>query len=342
MRPISRSPSPGSLAYAALPYPAFPRQRNPWHRARDPSRLKAPFLKSIRLLPERVRDPAIHPFNVPALNTSDFQIDFTHPVTILVGPNGSGKSTIIEANAALCDFALLGGNRKHAIGDQEPNPLADALRPSWLPKITTGLFTRADGFAGFIAQIDELARYDPRCLDMFDGRSGTERSHGEGYLEIFRNRISGRGIYIFDEPEAALSPARQMEFLRIMRAAADRGDAQFVIATHAPLLMAYAGSNGPASDAAGDHRAGVSADRPFHRHPGILSRSRRVHGDAVRRLRRPCPVRGAAICRVDQTVAISGGALAACANVVRQSARPAVPLKVCAPGKPQVRTPNGA
>jgi len=114
-------------------------------------------------------------------------------VTILVGPNGSGKSTIIEAIAALCGFAVLDGNRNHAIGDQGPNPLADALRPGWLPKITTGFSTCAEGFAGFIIQIDELSRYDQRCLDMFVGRSGAERSHGEGYLEIFRSRISGRG-----------------------------------------------------------------------------------------------------------------------------------------------------
>ena len=96
--------------------------------------------------------------------------------------------------------------------------------------------------SGFIAQIDELAKEDRRFHTMFGGRSGAARSHGEGYLEVFRRRIEGRGVYLFDEPEAALSPTRQIEFLQIVRATEQCCDAQFVIATHSPMLMAYPGA----------------------------------------------------------------------------------------------------
>jgi predicted ATPase len=216
-------------------------------RRTHPSTLKAPFLKSVELLPERVATPDAHPFNLPALTWPDFRIDFSERITIIAGPNGSGKSTIIEALAALCGFARHGGNRDFALGDQGPNPLAEALRPAWLPRVTTGFFTRAEGFAAFVTQVDDLIndRENPHrlgFLNVFGGRAGTERSHGEGYLELFRKRLAGRGIYIFDEPEAALSPAHQLEFLRIVHDAERRGDAQFIIATHAPMLMAYPGA----------------------------------------------------------------------------------------------------
>ena len=100
----------------------------------------------------------------------------------------------------------------------------------------------AEGFAGFIAQIDALAEEHPEFHEVFGGRSGATRSHGEGHLDVFRRRIDGRGIYLFDEPEAALSPSRQIEFLQIVHAAERRGDAQFIIATHSPMLMAYPGA----------------------------------------------------------------------------------------------------
>ncbi len=209
---------------------------------RDQGAFSAPYLKSIELLASRVEDAGAHPFNLPALTCPDFRIDFTAPVTVLVGPNGSGKSTVIEAIAALCGFARNGGDRSYAIGDQGRNPLAEALRAAWLPKVTTGFFTRAEGFSAFIGQVDDLARDEPAFRSVFGGRCGAERSHGEGYLELFRTRLSRRGVYIFDEPEAALSPVRQIEFLRIVRSAELRGDAQFIIATHSPLLMAYPGA----------------------------------------------------------------------------------------------------
>jgi predicted ATPase len=216
-------------------------------RQRRQSAFKAPFLRSIKLRPELVADASTHPFDIRALTYPDFRLDFSNAVTILVGSNGSGKSTIVEAIAALCGFARFGGNRNFAIGDQGENKLADALRATWLPKITTGFFTRAEGFAGFVGQVDQLiAEADPISqglfLQIFGGRSGSEQSHGEGYLELFRRRLAGRGIYIFDEPEAALSAARQVEFLRIVRTAEQRGDAQFIISTHSPMLMAYPGA----------------------------------------------------------------------------------------------------
>ena len=214
---------------------------------RPSSTLKAPFLRSVELVADRVADPHAHPFNLPVLTFPEFRLDFSDRVTVIAGPNGSGKSTIIEALAALCGFPRHGGNQNLAVGDQGPNPLADALRPAWLPRVNTGFFTRAEGFAAFVKQVDDLLADEDNphrlgFLEIFGGRPGSERSHGEGYLELFRKRLAGRGVYIFDEPEAALSPARQLEFLRIVRDAERRGDAQFIIATHSPMLMAYPGA----------------------------------------------------------------------------------------------------
>ena len=106
-------------------------------RRAQPSLFKSPFLKSVEFLSERVATPDAHPFNLPALTYRGFRIDFTARVTVIAGPNGSGKSTIIDALAALCGFARHGGNRDFATGDQGPNQLADALRPAWLPRVTT-------------------------------------------------------------------------------------------------------------------------------------------------------------------------------------------------------------
>ena len=117
-------------------------------RNSSPSRLPAPYLKSIRLDPAKPVDTKAHPFSLPCLTAEPFRMDFTHPVTILVGPNGSGKSTILEAIAALCGFGLNGGGRNFNVGSglnaEKNSALAAHLKAAWLPKVTSGYFVRSE------------------------------------------------------------------------------------------------------------------------------------------------------------------------------------------------------
>lgn len=166
------------------------------------------------------------------------ELEFERPVTIIVGENGTGKSTLLEGVAAQCGFNLSGGNRNHLYdGAHNESPLSGALRLSWLPKVTTGFFMRAESFFNFGRYIDEVG-----ATDAYGGKSLLAQSHGESFLALFENKFGGRGIYILDEPEAALSPQRQLEFLKIIRELELEGQSQFLIATHSPLLMAYPGA----------------------------------------------------------------------------------------------------
>lgn len=201
--------------------------------------LASPFLKRIAVLPEKA-DESGFPFNtLPFLRKGDFSLDLTAPITILVGENGSGKSTLVEAVAAAAGFPALGGSQDHRPGsDGADNALAKALRLSWLPKISNGFFFRAESFFGLASYIDEVAD-----LGNYGGRHMHRQSHGESFLALFDNRLGAnqRALYLMDEPEVALSPTRQLAFLRILRDWQRSGRVQAIIATHSPILMSLPG-----------------------------------------------------------------------------------------------------
>ena len=183
------------------------------------------------MLPEKV-DPNRHPFNIEALRELDLELRSS--VTFFVGENGSGKSTLLEAVAKCCGFNLQGGGRDHqGSAEQDVDDLAGALRLSWLPKATDGFFMRAESFFNFATYIDQVS-----TLQRYGGRRLNEQSHGESFLALFVNRFD-RGIYILDEPEAALSPQRQLAFLKVIHDLEASGQAQFLIASHSPILLAY-------------------------------------------------------------------------------------------------------
>jgi predicted ATPase len=115
--------------------------------------------------------------------------------------------------------------------------LSKVLRASWLPKITNGWFFRAESFFSVARYLDETAREDGAI-----GPDFLSHSHGEGFLRFFEERCQRQGIFIFDEPESALSPARQIEFLKLMRRMDQIGHCQIIMATHSPMLMAYPGA----------------------------------------------------------------------------------------------------
>src|ERR1700716_632813 len=198
-------------------------------------KMPAPYLRRIWLEPSRITNREAHPFCLPLLR-DDFELSFDRAITIIVGENGTGKSTLLEGIAVLAGYDEAGGRKGYMPVDHSlaievtGGELSTALRASWLPKITNGWFFRAESFFS-------VARY----LDQVGSRSADflSYSHGEGFLRFFQERCQRQGIFIFDEPESALSPARQMEFLKLLRRMEDSRICQIIMATHSPMLMAY-------------------------------------------------------------------------------------------------------
>jgi predicted ATPase len=194
-----------------------------------------PFLRRVTLLPDKA-EPSRYPWNVRAFSHG-VDLELRSNVTFFVGENGSGKSTLLEAIAECCGFNPEGGNRDHhfaTFGDR--SALAGALRLAWLPKVTEGFFLRAESFYNFATYIEQVSNLLP-----YGGKSLHEQSHGESFLSLFVNRFE-QGIYLLDEPEAALSPQRQLSFLKIIHDLAEPNQAQFLISTHSPIILSYPGA----------------------------------------------------------------------------------------------------
>lgn len=185
------------------------------------------------------------PYDLPALQGLG-RVRLSGAVTFFVGENGSGKSTLLEGIAASAGFNAEGGSRSNVFSTtQVEASLENHLRLSWLPKATRGFFLRAESFFNFASYIDDVAREDGADVyDAYGGRSLHLQSHGESFLNLFTQRLRGKNpaLYLLDEPEAALSPARQLALLRILFDHEQRGLSQFIIATHSPILLAYPGA----------------------------------------------------------------------------------------------------
>jgi len=177
--------------------------------------------------------------DVPAMRDFD-GIEFKTPVTFFVGENGSGKSTIIEALAVAAGFNQEGGSKNFRFEtvrreDEAEQPLFFHLtRSSRYP--SDGYFLRAESFFNVATEIDRLG-----VTRGYGGVSLHEQSHGEAFLALLLNRFLGDGLYILDEPEAALSPMRQLTLLARIHELVHLGS-QFLIATHSPIVMAYPGA----------------------------------------------------------------------------------------------------
>ena len=171
-------------------------------------------------------------------------LPLTGPVTFLVGENGTGKSTLLEAIAVAAGFNAEGGSRNFQFStahtESELYQYLTLIKGGY-PR--DGYFLRAESFYNAASYLDELEQ-TPGCggvLDSYGGVSLHRQSHGESFLSLITNRFGGEGLYLLDEPEAALSPSRQLSLLVALHELTAR-HSQFLIATHSPILMAYPGA----------------------------------------------------------------------------------------------------
>ncbi|WP_135610888.1 AAA family ATPase [Methanococcoides sp. AM1] len=196
------------------------------------------FLRTISLRDSEDVDKSTYPFTIPVIRNFR-ELELTGNVTFFVGENGSGKSTMLEAIAHQAGFNTAGGSRNNLYEvHRSTSVFGEHLRFSWMPKVSEGFFLRSETFYDFASHIDELQKVDGRAYDAYGGKSLHEQSHGESFLSLFNNRFRN-GLYLLDEPEAALSPLRQLSLLKIIHDMESSGRAQFIIATHSPILMGY-------------------------------------------------------------------------------------------------------
>jgi len=210
-----------------------------------PKRSK-PYLLHAAMRPGVEIDYDAYPFNIPAVRELG-NIDFHPNVTFFVGENGSGKSTVLEAIAVALGFGPEGGTKNVQFRTAESvSPLHDALRVArGVPKPADGYFLRAESFFNVATYMDEVG-----YLDGYGGKSLHARSHGESFMAVLLHKFKGNGIYLLDEPEAALSPSRQLAALSAIHQLVD-DSSQFVIATHSPILLSYPNSKIIQFDGAG-------------------------------------------------------------------------------------------
>lgn len=191
-------------------------------------------------MPEQHEDSSNYPLNLP-LFQNDFSLNITAPILIISGENGSGKSTLLESIASHCGFNLSGGSRNHVYEEtNDVKKLAQTLRFSWKPKVTKGFFMRAESFYNFANYLEKEATIAGEIMHApYGGKSLHEQSHGEAFLSLFNNQFNSKGIYVLDEPEAALSPMRQLSLLSILKDMELSGVSQVIMSTHSPILMSY-------------------------------------------------------------------------------------------------------
>lgn len=202
------------------------------------------YLRSIELYREKIDSFSNYPFCLPAIRNL-FNLKFHPKVTFIVGENGTGKSTILEGIAVAYGFNPEGGTKNFNFSSRETHSdLYKYLKLiKGIKKPNDGFFLRAESFYNLATNIEELDEdgMGPKIIDSYGGRSLHAQSHGESFFAAFMNRFSGNGLYILDEPEAALSPSRQMSMISRLHDLVQQGS-QFIIATHSPIIMSYPNS----------------------------------------------------------------------------------------------------
>ncbi|WP_254602997.1 AAA family ATPase [Sphingomonas bacterium] len=198
-----------------------------------------PYLKRVWLDENAVLNLAAYPYCLPLFKRGSFELVFDRPVTIIAGENGVGKSTLLEGIAVLAGFDESGGGPGYRAVDNSRatetggGELAQSLKASWLPKVGRGWFLRAESFFAVARYLDEAGS---------DTADFLSHSHGEGFIRFFEERCTQPGIFIFDEPESALSPNRQFDFLKLLHRMELGNQSQVLIVTHSPIIMGHPGA----------------------------------------------------------------------------------------------------
>ena len=205
-----------------------------------------PFLVEVTLRRDKISSWEEYPFNLPVVRNLH-KLCFARGVTFVVGENGTGKSTLLEAVAVGLGFNPEGGSRNFRFSTRASHSqLSQYLVLSRSARrLRDGFFFRAESYFNVATQIESLDRAAEEAggrgvpiINAYGGRSLHEQSHGESFLALFGNRLGGDALYIVDEPEAALSPTRQLSLLAMLHELVKKGT-QFIVATHSPILMAY-------------------------------------------------------------------------------------------------------
>ncbi|SHH61311.1 AAA family ATPase [Desulfosporosinus lacus] len=206
------------------------------------SRRSDQFIRSIELSRDTVPSFTEYPFNLAAIKNLE-SLSFHPQVTFIVGENGSGKSTVLESIAVAYGFNAEGGTKNFNFSSRATHSHLNRYIKliKGLRKPEDGFFLRAESFYNLATNIDKLdsePSFGPPLIDSYGGQSLHEQSHGESFFAVFQNKFRGKGLYILDEPEAALSPSRQMSMIVRIHELVQQGS-QFIIATHSPIIMAY-------------------------------------------------------------------------------------------------------
>lgn len=197
------------------------------------------YINYFEIVKEHITDKEVYPFSIPAIRR--LRKVALHPnVTFVIGENGSGKSTLLEALAVQYGFNAEGGSRNFSFATKKTHSsLSDVLRIGRGGiKPRDGFFLRAESFYNAASYVDDLETEKPGLLRQYGNKSLHHQSHGESFFSLFMHRFHGQGLYILDEPEAALSPQRQLAFLVRLHELVQAGS-QLVIATHSPIILAY-------------------------------------------------------------------------------------------------------
>ena len=204
-----------------------------------------PYIGAVKLTGGLARDSYLTELPMVQYLMRNRQLELTRPVTFFVGENGAGKSTLLEAIAVAYGFNPEGGTKNFNFSTEDSHSeLWQALTLVKRGYASDGFFLRAESFYNVATNIDQMDRepsFSPPVASSYGGVSLHHRSHGESFLALVQNRFGGHGVYLLDEPEAALSPTRQLTLLAQINELVKQ-DSQFIIATHSPILMAYPGA----------------------------------------------------------------------------------------------------